>query len=249
MSDIQFDHYSHRVDHDNSVVVELAITLLVEENSPEQSEFVQAFADGVMKLLRELRENFPREKFDYYGTRFDEWLVGVPAMEPYLSSYDIPELPPSDEGELLELSREKITQKEADDPVTVKEWFDFVLEEQETEDEEFSREKSEGCDDPFDLEDTLLMKPVLGVTEESREDVIVEGIESKNLRINEGVAPHVITRKYYPDPRCKTQCTMINTDYCRLVCDDELLQGLGDISPIDITIFVEEVDEDFSHEK
>ena len=106
---IKFDHYSHRVDHDNKIAVELAITLLLEEDSPEQSEFVQAFADGVMSLLIDLREKFPREKFDYYGVHFEEWLADQPAQEPYLMSYDIPELPPSDEGVLLELSREKST--------------------------------------------------------------------------------------------------------------------------------------------
>ncbi len=62
----------------------------------------------------------------------------------------------------------------------------------------------------------------------SREDVIAEHIESKNIRVkvNIGVAPHVITRKYYPDPRCLTQCTMRNTDYCRLACDEERLEAL-----------------------
>jgi len=37
---------------------------------------------------------------------------------------------------------------------------------------------------------------------------------------------------------------MINIDFCRLVCHDERLQGLDDISPIDITVFVQEVDDD-----
>ncbi|KKM98915.1 hypothetical protein LCGC14_1153000, partial [marine sediment metagenome] len=187
MTDLQFDHYSHRVDHANKIIVELAITLLVEEDSPERSEFVQGFADGVMSLLRDLREKFPREKFDYYGVHFKEWLSDQPAQEPYLMSYDIPELPPSDEGEksthpldiersdeyskgyidgfeagggdvvdhAAKFPREKITQEEADDPVTVEEWLKFVLEEQREEDEELSHEKSDDCDDPFDLEDTL----------------------------------------------------------------------------------------------
>jgi hypothetical protein len=44
--------------------------------------------------------------------------------------------------------------------------------------------------------------------------------------VNEGVAPHVITRKHYPDPRCKTLCTMMNTDYCRLKCDEDRLEPL-----------------------
>lgn len=44
--------------------------------------------------------------------------------------------------------------------------------------------------------------------------------------VNEGVADHVITRKHYPDPRCKTLCTMMNTDYCRLKCDEDRLEPL-----------------------
>lgn len=149
MTDIQFDHYSHRVDHDQPVV-DLTLTLLVnEDGTPEYQGFVQGFADGVMKLLRDLREKFPREKFDYYGIRFDEWLAGVPTQEPYLmSKEDLPivnfNTPPP-----LELSREK-----------------------------------------------------------------------SKLGVNKGVAPHVITRKYYPFAHC-VSCNKKNTDYCRLVCEDE----------------------------
>jgi hypothetical protein len=38
--------------------------------------------------------------------------------------------------------------------------------------------------------------------------------------VNEGVAP-----------RCKTLCTMMNTDYCRLKCDEDRLEPL-DFSPV-----------------
>lgn len=88
----QFQHYSHRIDH-SGPVVEINFSLLVEDGAPEFNEFIQGVADGMMKLLRELRENFPHEKFDYYGVRFDEWLTGPPAMEPYLMSKDLPERP------------------------------------------------------------------------------------------------------------------------------------------------------------
>lgn len=80
-----FEQYSHRVDHTKSVV-EISISLMVEETEPHFSEFLQGMTDGVILLLRHLRERFPQATFDYYGVEFDEWLNKVPAMEPYLMS-------------------------------------------------------------------------------------------------------------------------------------------------------------------
>ena len=164
-------------------VSNITITLLINDDDPENNEIVQAVSESFLKALREVRENFPREKWEYYGVWLEEWLTNEPVDDPYLVSKGL-----------------------SPDDLTEERWKELGGKIEELE-KDLSHEKNSPSVDKEDI---------------TEEEAFIFGLDKtshEGRKVNEGVAQHVITRKYFPLEKC-ISCYQRNTDFCRLVCTE-----------------------------
>jgi len=188
---------SHVIDYDKPVS-NITITLLTNDDDPEQHDLIQAVSDAVFKALKEVRVNFPCEKWEYFGVHYEEWLADEPMDEPYLESKgtDLKALW-KELGDIPTDEKEEIEEPFIHFPIgtnymEIWHWFD-------EQNFEFPWKK--------------------GLSREKKSPSVDKETSHEGRKVNEGVAPHVITRKYFPLEKC-ISCYQRNTDFCRLACEE-----------------------------